>query len=106
MKNIDKPYKPINCAFHDYLEHFATLRQAVDILYIDENTSETIIIKQAVIVDLTGGRNGEYLHAKTASGKVIIRNDYLISVGAVKALDFDSDKCGFKLSKVIDNSCS
>ena len=94
MPATNKPYIPINCAFHDYLEHFATLRQLVTIVYIDEKSLKKVVINQAMIVDLTGGRNGEFSHVKFPGGNKIIRNDYLISVGDVKASDFDQDKCG------------
>ena len=94
MHSTNKPYTPINCAFHDYLEHFATLRQSVVIVYKDEITSKVETILDGVIFDLTGGRNGEFSHIKFPGGEIILRNDYLISVGNIKMSDFDDETCG------------
>ena len=93
MSAIIKPYSPINCAFHDYLEHFATLRKQVVIVYKDEITSKVETISDAVIVDLSGGRDGEFSHIKFPAGEIIIRNDYLISVGDIKMSDFEGGNC-------------
>ncbi|MFK8038763.1 MAG: hypothetical protein AB8B74_10770 [Crocinitomicaceae bacterium] len=93
MTTVIKPYTPINCAFHDYLEHFATLGKLVAIVYTDHRTSEIETIEKAIITDLTGGRNGEYSHIEFDNQEVIIRNDFLISVGGIKVADFDKGKC-------------
>ncbi|MFK8046779.1 MAG: hypothetical protein AB8B72_14870 [Crocinitomicaceae bacterium] len=93
MTLYKEPYIPINCEFHDYLEHFATLKQAITIVYKDEITSKKEIIENAFIVDLTGGRNGEFSHIRYQAGEKIIRNDYLISVGDVKMSDFNGNSC-------------
>lgn len=94
MKQPSRPYISVNCAFHDYLEHFATLRQIVVIVYRDESTGQVKTIKEGVITDLSGGRNGEYSHIKFPGGKKIIRNDYLISVSDINVSDFEGDNCG------------
>lgn len=86
-------YIPINCAFHDYLEHFATLRQPVNIVYNDEVSLRTEIIQEAVIFDLTGGRDGEFTHVRYLEGEKKIRNDYLISVDGIKLASLDENSC-------------
>lgn len=94
MKTVNKPYRPINCAFHDYLEHFATLRQPITIVYSDENTAEIITLTEAVIANLSGGREGEFSHITYPEGEIIIRNDYLVAVGNIKMSDFEDGNCG------------
>lgn len=93
MRAIKKAYVPINCELHDYLEHFATLGQSIDIVYSDEFTRSCEMIKDAVIFDLTGGRNGEFTHIRFPGGERKIRNDYLISINEVKCVDFKEGNC-------------
>ena len=91
--DLNKKYKPISCAFHDYLEHYATLRQPVKIVYKNRLNHNVETVNEAVIYDLTGGREGEFTHFRSANGEVIVRNDDLISVGDHRLSDYD-DTCG------------
>lgn len=83
-------YIPVNCAFHDHLEHFATLRKEVAVEYLE---NDQVLKSTGVIIDLTGGRQGEYIHLKTSEEVKQIRMDYLRSVGGIVQDDFDAS-CG------------
>lgn len=69
-------YKPINCGYHDYLEHFATLKSYIRIQYFDD--IHAVRTTDAIITDLQL-KNGEEF-AILSSGEEI-RLDQLISVG-------------------------
>ncbi len=83
MNDTLNTYTPINCGFHDYLEHFATLRSKVTLIYKDGD--KTITLKNAVLFDLSGGRNGEYAHVRTSEREFRLRMDYIISIDEIKA---------------------
>lgn len=91
MNEPIKKYQAIPCGFHDYLEHFTTLKQVVTLQYKDEN--EVIVTHDAIIRDLSGGRAGEYVHFLKDGAEQKIRMDYLISVGGIRALDFPNTTC-------------
>ncbi len=93
MTSLKTKYIPINCAFHDYLEHFASLRKLVTVVYKDEVTESLVRIDNAIIFDLTGGRDGEYTHLKHNGQEEIVRNDYLVSVDDIRLSDFDVNSC-------------
>ena len=84
-------YQPINCVFHDYLEHFATLRKPITVRYLS-NGLETSM-SDAIIYDLTGGRNGEYAHFKNSTLDITIRMDHIISIDNIEATTFNSSYC-------------
>lgn len=83
-------YKPVNCGFYDFFEHFATLREKVTITYV---LGEEIKKRQGIITDLTGGRAGEYLHLKTSTEEIKLRMDYIIAINDIKAADY-GEQCG------------
>lgn len=86
-----KKYQPVNCAFHDYLEHFATLKQGITIVY--KQGDELMTLSNKIITNLSGGRNGEYLHFFEAGVEQKIRLDDLISVGGIQLSDFSESAC-------------
>jgi len=85
MENIIEKYRPVDCGFYDHLEHFATLREKIDVVYKENDRIKTI--KEAIISDLSGGRNGEFVHLNR--DEHIIRADFLISVGGINLDDFN-----------------
>jgi len=52
-------YHPIACHLYDILEHFATLRQKVVLVFQDEQGER--LEKQVLIVDIRKTGDGEYL---------------------------------------------
>ena len=90
MSSTD-PYVPINCEFHDYFEHFATLRRPVTLRY--NLDGETLTITKAIIYDLSGGRNGEYAHVKNDALHLKIRMDHIVSINEIESKSFNTDYC-------------
>ncbi|MDG1914453.1 MAG: Rho-binding antiterminator [Crocinitomix sp.] len=91
MSTSIDPYQPINCVFHDYLEHFATLRRPIKIRF-NLNGLE-VSISKAIIYDLTGGRKGEYVHFKNDNTDLKVRMDHIISINNIEAKTFNSSYC-------------
>jgi transcriptional antiterminator Rof (Rho-off) len=91
MSTSIDPYQPINCVFHDYLEHFATLQRPITIRFY-LNGLETVLSK-AIIYDLTGGRNGEFAHIINDDSNLKIRMDHIISIENIEAKIFNSSYC-------------
>ena len=91
MSNNTEEYIPISCGFHDYLEHFATLRTPTKIVY--KNNAEIITLENCVIFDLSGGRKGEYAHIKNGDKEIKIRMDFIISIDDVDADKFNRGFC-------------
>lgn len=76
-----KPYLPINCSYYDRLEAWATLKQACNILWLDQEG-----IKHEVntkINDLLLRDGVEYL---IAENNLAIRLDQLISVNGIRLM--------------------
>jgi Rho-binding antiterminator len=71
------PYTPIPCNFHDRLLHFATLRQAVRIIYLPEGNPEEAIA-EGIIEDVYTQASAEYLRLHNG---LTIRLDQLVQVG-------------------------
>lgn len=69
-------YTPIPCAFHDRLLHFATLREAVRIVYVPEGGSEEAVV-EGVIVDVYTQEGAEFLRLHDG---LRIRLDQLVRV--------------------------
>lgn len=75
MKAVANAYRPINCNYYDKLEAWATLRQDVDIHFLDESGKEHHA--HGRIIDLFIKEKAE--HLKLANGQEI-RLDYLLAV--------------------------
>ena len=86
-----KKYQPIKCGFHDYLEHFATLREPVSVVYQD--MGRVIELQDVVIHDLSGGRDGEFIHIMKDTKEKLIRMDYLISISGINSNHFTENFC-------------
>ncbi|NOQ73465.1 MAG: hypothetical protein GQ574_15780 [Crocinitomix sp.] len=85
------PYVPINCEFHDYFEHFATLRLPVTLCYQLNGLDTTIA--NVIIYDLTGGRNGEYAHVRNDELDLQLRMDHIVSINEITSKSFNSGFC-------------
>lgn len=83
-----KKYTPIACQLHDQIEHFATLRKAVDIHYENESGEPEFI--QSTIKDWINDGEGEYLIIDKNDTK--IRFDRIISIENIEFGSFDSCK--------------
>lgn len=79
-----KTYKAISCTYYDYVEHYATLRQVVDILYKDE--ADKIQSIKSIILDTKNDGNAEYMIVKDVEQP--IRLDKLISIADKKLADY------------------
>ena len=82
-------YLPIDCNFYDLIEHFATLKQVVQIEYLDENDKLQSI--KTIIVDTQTTKDGEYMLLKPYMEQVTkIRMDAIISIEDKRLADFNS----------------
>ena len=71
---IDKPYTPIACAFHDMLLERATFREKCQIVYRLSDKEQT---ESAVIKDVFTTEEGEFMLLDTGTQ---IRLDQLVRV--------------------------
>lgn len=74
--NMQTPYSPIDCEFHDLLEDLATLRQRTSVRFRDESGASHLC--EAAIVDVFARGGAEY--ATLSTGETL-RLDQLIEVG-------------------------
>jgi Rho-binding antiterminator len=74
-------YQPISCDFHELLLAHATLKQHVDIVYVNEKIEETT---SGVIIDVYTKKGEEFL---VLDNKKTIRLDFIISVNGEKLPD-------------------
>ena len=80
-------YKPISCTFHDHLEHYATNRDQVTIVFEDNGESRTL--EGVRIMDIIGGREGEFIQFINGGSEMLVRLDSLISVNDKILADFN-----------------
>ena len=73
--NIQEKYSPIYCGFHDYLEHYATRKQYIQIQYFD--SINAFRNTHSIIKHIYSIKGEEFL--ELVSGEKI-RLDKLISV--------------------------
>ena len=72
-----KPYKPIDCNFYDYIEHFATTGQQIEFIYLDKQFEEVTI--QTRIMDTENrGQLGEFILVEAVPDP--IRMDRIIAI--------------------------
>lgn len=76
-------YRPISCDFHDVLEATATRRNRVRIAFRADGAVEQ---RQARIVDLGHGDDGEYMTLDTGE---MVRLDRIVSVDGILLASFD-----------------
>lgn len=91
MKKVENIYQPINCNYYDYMEHYATLRKPITIRFTEDE--QVIELNQTIIQNLSGGRNGEFIHVNIDGKEKRIRMDHIISVDDVEAKQFSSESC-------------
>ena len=80
-------YKPISCTFHDHLEHFATRRDQVTIVFEDRGSERTL--DGVRIADIIGGREGEFVQFINGGSEMLVRLDSIISVNDKVLADFN-----------------
>jgi transcriptional antiterminator Rof (Rho-off) len=88
---MEKKYNAINCGFYDNLELLTMRREKITITYLNDDVIMTI--KNAIILDLSGGSNGEYAHVKNGDEIIKIRLDYLISAGNINLNNPNANNC-------------
>lgn len=76
---MEKNYHPISCKLYDYLEHFATQKAWIEVVWVEKNGKENII--QGHIQDLKTEDAQEFILFTGAIGW--IRLDQLIKVGDI-----------------------
>jgi Rho-binding antiterminator len=79
-----KEYKAISCTYYDYIEHYATLRQVVNIQYKDE--ADQLQSIQNIILDTKNDGKAEYIIVKDMEQP--IRLDKLVSIEDKKLADY------------------
>jgi len=83
-------YNPVNCTFVDWVEHYATRKQVIDIEYIDDNGHEqkrTSIIKTWV-------NKGEAEYLIAGPDQLEIRLDRIKRLGSIDPAKLDNS-CSF-----------
>lgn len=94
METKNANYQPIDCGYFDYMEHYATLKKPITIRYFENE--DIVELKHQVIINISGGRNGEYIHVRINGTEQKIRMDKIISVDGVEAANFSSQNCSNK----------
>ena len=67
-------YKPISCDFHSYLEHYATSREVVRLVWKEE---EKLIENEVSINDLYTKKGEEFI---VLSNALTLRLDQIVSI--------------------------
>lgn len=80
---MSEPYQPINCEFHDLLEHHAVRRTDSKVVYRDDAGARCEVTD--TIADLGAEAGVEYM---TLSGGLRIRLDRIESVNGVALAGF------------------
>lgn len=86
MNHSKKKYVPIDCGYVDIIEHFATLRKPVEIIYLLDNIEVKL---KAVIKTWENTGEAEYMILKNG---LRIRLDHIVSVDS----QVSSGYCGIK----------
>lgn len=77
------PYSPIDCSFHDRLEHHAVLGRVVRVVYRDENHADGRVA-EAVIRDVFAQDCADWVQLVTEDSQTFtIRADAILSVDGV-----------------------
>lgn len=78
-EQIHKKYKPVNCDIIDWVEHYATRREVVDVFYTDDNEIKKV---NSLIKTWTIDQGIEYLILESDNGP--IRMDHITQIGDIK----------------------
>lgn len=70
-------YSPISCTFHDYIEHFITLRKNVDVKFLEYNSEKQVSSK--ILETYTSPTKEEFM----------ILEDYPIEIRLDKVISID-----------------
>ena len=77
-------YQAVICNFYDYLEHFATLREQIEIRFLtSDGKTHSVSTK---ILDIQQSTEGEFIVIQVTPER--IRLDHLLSVGGIEAGKF------------------
>ncbi len=71
-------YEPISCTFHDHLEHFASLREHVTIVFMDDKVERKL--SGVRIADIIRSKKGEFIQFVSSGIEMLVRLDSIISV--------------------------
>lgn len=84
------PYTPIDCSFHDRLEHHALLRRVVRVVYRDESHTDGRMaeadgrVAEAVIRDVFAQDGADWVQFVTRDGQMrTVRADAILSVDGI-----------------------
>lgn len=81
MSNVITDYIPIACGFHDRLEHWAVVRDDVEIVWLDGANQRTV---RTSVVDVFAKEGADWVQLDTGD---VIRADYLVSIEGVPRPD-------------------
>lgn len=84
----DRKYTPVDCGFVDVVEHLATLRQELTIVFVVKGLQHSV---QSTIKTWENHKGIEYLVLKEC--ELWIRLDRIVSLGDYKAADY-AVSCG------------
>lgn len=80
-----KKYSPISCTFHDYIEHFITLRQNVDVKFLENNLEK--IVNSKILETYTSQTKEEFMKLEKYPNE--IRLDNIISIDKYILKEFE-----------------
>lgn len=93
----DAPYTPIDCSFHDRLEHHAVLGRVVSIVCRDEGRTDGRMaeanerVVEAVIRDVFARDGADWVQFDTRNGQTrTVRADAILSVNGVSPSPSDT----------------
>ncbi len=77
MPDRPTPYTPIDCGFHDRLEHWAVRRTPVEVVWVADGAEHRATAR---IADVYAEHGADYLRLDDGT---VIRLDRLVAVGGV-----------------------
>ena len=77
-------YQPISCVFYDYIEHYATRGEVVELVYRNEAGEAHAV--RTVLLDTEVSEKVEYVHLSTSPGR--LRLDRIVRINAHELRDY------------------
>jgi len=77
-------YTPISCTFHDHIEHFITLKNPVDISFIESDVE--VIHKTSILETYTSHTKEEFMKLKDYPNE--IRLDQIIAINDLHLCEY------------------
>ncbi len=84
MNNMNK-YSPISCTFHDYIEHFITLKKEVMIVFVLNGINYEIM--DIILDTFTTETKEEFMKLNNFSE--LVRLDKIISIDKYNLIEFN-----------------